>query len=183
MLSSMFAASAVTKWFLLNIWETTRASNFGVNRSVQAQRSEESLHIFTGNRVINYFRSTANRINVLILCYVRVTISQLQFNQFRKRLQFWKGQFKHFIAFSHTLDIFYTLTWKMGLNWTTPSSTHCTYGWFRLSRKITEDNKPQIYSSKHWNVCTCSWEMTSSAAVGRLQIAFMPPVNDFLVDH
>ena len=63
MLSSVSAAAsaAVTKWLFGNISsETIRASDFKNYRKVALN----SLYISTGNDVINYLRSEANRTNV-----------------------------------------------------------------------------------------------------------------------
>ena len=62
----------MVKGFFFNISETTRTSNFKIYRKVAL----DSLYILTGNDVISYFRSAANRINVVILGYVRVAISR-----------------------------------------------------------------------------------------------------------
>ena len=59
MLSSMSAAAVGTKCFF-NISETIRASLFKIYQKVAL----DSLYISTGNDVINYFRSEANRTNV-----------------------------------------------------------------------------------------------------------------------
>ena len=53
------------------ISETNRASNFTIYHDLAL----DSLYISTGNDVINYFRSAANRTNVFILAYVRFAIS------------------------------------------------------------------------------------------------------------
>ena len=67
-----FKRNAVTKWFYLNIPETVRASDFKICRKVALN----SLYFSTGNDVINYFLSAANRTNVLTFGHVRVAISR-----------------------------------------------------------------------------------------------------------
>ena len=71
MLSSM-SATAVTKWFFEYLSETIKASDFRIYHKVAL----DILYILTGNDVINYFWSAANRTNVFILGQVRVTISR-----------------------------------------------------------------------------------------------------------
>ena len=55
-----------------NISETVRASDLKIYHMV----AHDSLYIFTGNDVINYFRSAGNCTNVSILGHVRVAISR-----------------------------------------------------------------------------------------------------------
>ena len=50
----------------MNTSDTTRASNVEIYHSI----AFDSLYILTGNDVIIYFRSVANRINALILGHV-----------------------------------------------------------------------------------------------------------------
>ena len=53
--------------------ETAWASN---SKIFHHQPSIDSLYISTGNNVVTYFRSAANRINVFIVDHVLVSISQ-----------------------------------------------------------------------------------------------------------
>ena len=71
MLSSMPAHAAVTKcfWYIL---KTAGASNLRIYYNIAL----DSLYISTGDDVIIYFRSAANRINGFIFGHVQVAISR-----------------------------------------------------------------------------------------------------------
>ena len=85
---------------LLNVSETIRASDFKISHSVGL----DSLYIWTGNDVTSYFRSAANRIDVLILGHVWIVVSQSRFNRFQKSLET-VVQGLHFLL-CNLLDIF-----------------------------------------------------------------------------
>ena len=80
------AVFTITKLSFWKISENTKASIFKIHHCVALY----SFYIWTGNDVIIYFQSAANRINVLIFDHVLVEISRLWFSRFHKGLQFWK---------------------------------------------------------------------------------------------
>ena len=64
----------------------------------------DSRYISTGNDVISYFQSTANRISVSIFGQVRIVISRYWFNQFLKKFAVLKTviQGLHFLLLTYS---------------------------------------------------------------------------------
>ena len=159
MLSSMSAAAAVvfTKWFFGEYLGNFIALN--------------SLYRSTGNYVITYLRSAANRINVLILGQFRLAISRQQFNRLHKSLQFGKEYFKRFIFCDVTHQTFLLFGPENMAQMDSPSSKHCIIDWFRFSRKLLKLATPNSMQTYSCMVSSSSQEMTSSVTSGRQQMA------------